>query len=206
MNATPSFTATILASVIELFRDEFEARLRPAYEGTITAAGAAPRETQAEVFNAFEHLSLACKNAAEADLRLASGESAEDAKKQALKNLSQAKRHLVTGRFFCIEHQILWTMEGILDQIERLPDGEAQSNPTYSERCAKLVGELGDAAIITIEPIEDPSEIEKAIRDFEMNHIEALTVLLVKFLRLADDLAEIVGPPQIERGPPLPPE
>lgn len=196
MSDTQPCTAAVLESIVAMFRDEFEGRFRVVYEDTVRMMEAHPREPESEAFNAFEHFSLACKYAAEADVPSATAAVVEEAKKQTQKNLGQAHRHLSVGRFFCIEHQIIRTMEGIRDEVARLPEDVRLSKSNYQERCDTLEAELRSAVAIEIKPIEDPVELAEAVRDFE-NNIDGMTKLLVRFLRLADD---IVGP-----GTPSPP-
>jgi hypothetical protein len=188
MNATTGFTATILHDIAVLFRDEFEGQFRSVYEDATEAAEAAPREAESEVFNAFEHLSMACKIAEQVDASSGDPATVELAKREAYKNFSQAKRHLKAGRFFCIEHQIIATMNRIPEVVGALSDEELALKSSFQDRCDSLEAELRAAKEIKFDPIEDPAELERAVEEFETN-IDVMTQLLTEFYDLAEDIA-----------------
>jgi hypothetical protein len=192
MGAAGPYISDVLASITAILREDFEGRFRPVYEDTVKMVNALPREPESEVFNAFEHFSLACKHAAEADAPSVSLQAAEATKKEAQKNLAQARRHLSIGRFFCIEHQIVYTMTALAERVARFPDDLRAAKARHQQRCNELEDQLRDAVALEIKPIEDPDKLAQAIKDFEQDSIDPLTRLLNDFLRLAD---EVVGPP-----------
>lgn len=181
-------TSTVLATMATTFRDDFEGRFRPLYEDTVEMLEAHPREPETEAFNAFEHFSLAFKFADLADVPGAAPEVVANAKREIDKNLGQALRHLSVGRFFCLEHQIIRTMEGIIALVTALPEEERAAKAGYQQRCSELEAEFRSHEAIDIQPIEDPIQLEQAVNGFEKT-IDNMTKLLVKFLQLADDIA-----------------
>jgi hypothetical protein len=198
MSSIGPFTQAVLNSVAAIFRDDFEGRFRSLYEDTIDMLRLFPREPEGEVFNAFEHCSLACKLAAEADDSSTSMAAVNAAKSKAQISLGQARRHLSVGRFFCIEHQILFAMNRIRNYVASLPEDVREEKAFHQQQVDELERELRVAEAIDIKPIYDVSELERAMTEFEKD-IERMTKLLVRFLKLADD---ILGPAEVP--PPAP--
>ena len=170
-----------------IFRDDFEGHFRSIYEDTVNLLDAFPGESESEVFNAFEHFSLACKLAAEVDGSATPAADVEAVKDKARVNLGQARRHLSVGRFFCIEHQIIFTMYSIRDHVARLPDNVRAAKAIHQGRADELESEFRGAAAIEIKPIYNAAELERAVNEFE-NEIDGLTRVLNGFLKLADDI------------------
>ena len=199
-------TPTILDLMAETFIWEYEAVFKIAYERAVKALGRnaqgkarRPREPGDEIRNAFDHFALATRCAFQVDGREVPdpAETVSGAPEvpnplrpktqtdDAYNNLDQARRHLAVGRFYCVEHQIICSIDKLRPLIAGLDDARKGS---YVDRANALAAEFADIPRLLAGAEFNPQRIESDIERFD-SQSEKLTEVLRKFLLIADELA-----------------
>lgn len=190
MNSTGQVTTFVLDSIVKIFDADFEHRFRPVFEDAVRMRGGLPSEPVFEVFNAFDHFSLACKYARYADEPGRAGNEVEEARNRALTNLGQARRHLAFARFFCVEHQILYMIERTQKYAANLVPRVRASKKNYQPTLDELEARFRKAIDISTEPIYDPEELREEVEKLD-KETDALTAIQDELMEV---ILEILGP------------
>jgi hypothetical protein len=188
------FTPVVLDTIADTLLAEYEGRFRPVYEDTVQALGRQrPQEPADEIRNAFDHFSIATKHAFAIDQRPApivlSHKGVADPHAATYTNLAQAQRHLVLGRFHCIEHQIEALIKEIHARVNAMTDKDRASEPIKrimadTDRLHRAYRKLRK---LRVKPLFDPKKIARDLKTREVQ-IERLTQLVNGFLTILRDV------------------
>src|SRR6202030_588548 len=123
MSQSPEFVPAILHEMARVFADDYDRFFRVVYEDAIQMLGRLPLEPGEEIRNAFDHFAIASSCATEVDAApVPPAPDTEVIREQAWTNIEQARRHIVTGCFYCIEHQLVHQMQSIDSYVKALPE------------------------------------------------------------------------------------
>ncbi len=187
---TEPCTPAVLGRVAEILLHDFEGQFKPLFEQTADLLQGRPLEPEHEAFNALDHLSNALRQAARADDPGTPPVEADAARLNAQRQLWQARRHISTGRFFCVEHQILSAMNHILEHTEKLSHINAADQAALQLRGTELEEKFHGFAELEIKPLFDLNDLEQSIDDLARK-IEGLIALLDEFFDLSLEVAAL---------------
>jgi hypothetical protein len=117
-----SQTNAVFEDVAKLFSGTYVDRYQQVFDRTVHMLQALPYEPGEEIRQVFDHCARAYINASTADAIRSNPSYSESADLQAdcnvqeyaaKANLLQARRHILSGHFICLEHQIAASMESI---------------------------------------------------------------------------------------------
>jgi hypothetical protein len=184
------FTPAILDEMAETFMSEYEQKYYAAYLRAVMARdNRRPFEPTDELRNAFDHFSLATRGAFDIDGRnppknprereVPPQKDALAPKERAFVDLDQGRRHLVIGRYYCAEHQIIGLMERIAQTLKGMSPKDRRAKAPLRQRAAEIDAKFQGMKRIVIEPIFTRKEIAAWITDLETK-IEELTTLTLE--------------------------
>jgi hypothetical protein len=180
----------IFEVMTRVLSDDYESRFKPAYEAAARLTSGLPMEPAEEIRNAFDHFAAATAEAVrtEDDRDAVVNERLESA----LTHLQRARRHILTGMYYSIEHQLTARMESIKDYIERLTPDEKASLSRVIENCTELNGLIGSLMYPEIGPTLAGPELQGDIAALE-RRIQEISRLAIDGDRLYESLRESVG-------------
>ena len=193
-------TRAILDKMADIYIDEYEAIFKVAYERTVQALQhKRPVEPDHEVRNAFDHFALATRCAFVVDrldvpptveeitrvFHEPSPDRPQKPEDGAYNNLAQARRHLIAGLYYCLEHQVMATAVQLRAHILLMAEDARRAEASATARA--LVVKYWAMPRIFAGPEVDPEKLRQDIERFQ-SRCEVLTELLRDMLQLLKDI------------------
>lgn len=188
MSEDPNLVQAVLYKMARVFADDYDSLFRVVYEHTVQMIDALPIEPGDEIRNAFDHFALASRHAGEVDtIPSPPVLEIERFRERAWTNIEQARRHIVTGRFYCLEHQLRHLLNAITNYVRALNWTARSTVAGFQQRADVLAVRLPSAMTIDIAPSNVMAEIERQIAAMEAKVTE-ITDLLNDYMRLYLDV------------------
>jgi hypothetical protein len=196
MSQSPEFVPAILHEMARVFADDYDRFFRVVYEDAIQMLGRLPLEPGEEIRNAFDHFAIASSCATEVDAApVPPSADVAAIRERAWTNMEQARRHIVTGRFYCIEHQLVYQMRTIESYVTALPDNvKATISALQGGSINALEARLGGARAISLQPTIIRREVLEQITTLETK-ITEITDLLNEYMVLYENIRDAVESP-----------
>ena len=180
------FTPAVLRAAADVFLVDYEGCFRPLYEDAARLSKKRLSEPADEVRNAFDHLSLATRQAFMVDKRRfpmplrPEKAKVSNRRASALTHLWQARRHLAVGRIYCLQHQINRLVDRIYQRMDQLTVQQRQAADPLMKRVDELQKKYLRAQTIRVKRNFDPEELAQDIERREAQ-IERLTGFVTQF-------------------------
>jgi len=182
----------IFKKMAVVMADDYDNHFRVVYEQAIQMLEKLPVEPGEEIRNAFDHFALAsrCAHEVDAAASLPQPEIVER-RQDAWTNMEQARRHIVTGRFYCLEHQLICQMSMIDVYVRGLTDEQRGRISPLIQTVVTLEGRLQGATRIDLNPTRVMSEVLDQIAEVQ-RRIEEITPLLNDYAELYEAIRDAI--------------
>jgi hypothetical protein len=175
-----------------VFADDYDRLFKVVYEEAAQISGALPFEPGEEIRNAFDHFALASQCATEVDAApIPPSPDIEAVRERAWTNIEQARRHIVTGRFYCLEHQLRHQIEAIADFAPRLGAALDATATSFQARADALEARIPSARTIDISPTTVKAEIARQITHMQ-DKVREITNLLNDYFTLYREIRQTI--------------
>jgi hypothetical protein len=192
MSQSQDCVPAIFNKMASVLADDYDDQFRVVYEQAIQMLEKLPVEPGEEIRNAFDHFSLASSCARGVDAAPFPPPPEFVAMRQdAWTNMEQARRHIVTGRFYCLEHQLICQMAMIDAYVGKLTDEQRGRISPLAETVVALEARLQGATLIDLTPTRVMSEVLEQIAEVEQR-IEEITPLLNDYTELYEAIRDTI--------------
>jgi hypothetical protein len=178
MPLTPAeVQSAVFNAMAEVVSYDYVSRFKPIFEDTTQLLGALPFEPGEEIRQAFDHFAAAITEATEISTdRAASAASPNVRVERALNHLQRARRHILVGVYYSLEHQLRCCLQQISDYVASLPSTESSKMTNYKFVADELDRRVRSLRTIDIEPRDDRqlSEANIALIDEAIQEITGL--------------------------------
>lgn len=182
-------TEAVRDEMAKIFEADYGDLFRPAYERTCQMLQALPVEPGEEIRNAFDHFALASGQIATI---VADPSQAPTIREQAFVNTEQARRHIVAGRFYCVEHQLLHLMQEIRRFAGGVDEEHRPAIQPFQQEADTLALRLPPTRLIELGPTRFRQEALDQITALNIK-LRELFALLRDYMNLYDRLRDAIA-------------
>src|SRR5580704_6881843 len=192
MSQEPKFAPTVLDKMGHVFADDYDRLFRVVYENAVQMIGALPLEPGEEIRNAFDHFALASKCARDVDASPPPPQIEIDkSRERAWTNIEQARRHIIAGSFYCVEHQLRHQINAITRFVDALNWAGRSRVAGFQATADSLEARLPSALEINIAPSTERSVNERETTETEAK-VREITDLLADYMQLHLDVRQTI--------------